>query len=1726
MQQRFPQKWQSEHDYPLVKQPTTFIQKTFYQYLGPATLCLIGLLCFQTVHAAACNPSLQSCGSTSTPTPGRGTSTGGGQTCTPSPGGSTCGGSGVASQGNSSGTDQGAGNPINIINGNKYQREADMPALPGVLGLEVVRHYNSQYSLPNVPSGILGRGWKLSYETALYNTAVGLQIVQADGTRLIFQKSATDRTRCTSPDPAHGVVTILDTPQGKEYIWRWPGNGKDAGRALWFNTEGKLVQIAAPTGEAVNLLYAPGGRLLQVRDPQSRVLNLTYLDTKTAQANKAGAQKFRGVQSIDSPVGRFTYHYGNPLPEGSAKAPTLTVANLTQVSLPTWHDPSQRSTHAFSNIGPSRSSIARIYHYEDPKFPTLLTGISVQGSGSDGVSMHQRISTYGYDSWGKAVLSQKAEGIEKVSLDTSTPKQTILTNSLGQTTTYQHADIAGQWRLLASRGAGCAQCGPANMRYGYDSLGRLTEQTTLNAQGQAVYTLRTTLDVQGRPQKLERITYVGTGTGKDIGRPGPAKWQVRYEYPSDHAREPSLVAWPSVQSGKEHQIKTQYNAVGQPTEVSETGYEPVEGKPLERTTRYRYETISLRSVLVAIDGPLPNGPHNSAQDSDITQLVWDKGANFVIAVTQPGGRTHSVSHERGTGLLSEVKNANGFDTQFVYDTQTRLITTRSNGPGWPQPRTQSYRYDALGYATEMGTGEDSDTVKTFKAQARQGFDAAGRLLWHADALGMLIHNRYDSESHLTQTGRYTNAVAQETRFANDAPKQPVKLTQPVQHFADDFGRLVLSLSADHGRSRRSYDQADRLISMSDAMGHVAVYQYTLRGRIASQKVTHAQTGKIQTTQWRYNPQGQLLEISHSTQTERYEYDARGLQTARIVTLKTGQDQTASEHTAITRYSHDDQGQLATSTLPDGTQLQYLRNGQGQVVQVTRNPIRTPWLRWLGHEQTIVKDLARDLVGLKRYTSGNGIQAQYQRSPQGVLARIVYQQHTTTGAPPSQPGALGLPADPLALLEHRYLWDIRGKLLYTQSAVPAATSTVANTDASKVTQTVVRRSSYAYDQQARLVATSTGLVAEPGHQNNNRYAYDGAGRRVLSQQDFSDPNELKAGTQAHAYQAGSHRLMSTDTSYSDNGQPLRMAGRQFEWDALGRLSRVTASGDNAATSTDYTYDHRGLRTAKHVGTRGGTGGQHTTYYVYDAQRQPLAELNAHGRITRQYFYLADLPLALIDSPEGQALSTADESLLEQTLTAMQDVGTAVQSWFNAEAGMGQLVWLHTNHLGAPEAATNAQGQLVWQARYEAFGAAHVNEGQTTQAQQGASQNAQPFGLNLRLPGQYFDVETGLHYNRQRYYDPQAGQYLTPDPLGNPDGPNPYAYVRYNPLGNVDPDGLVLFAFDGTNSSNPPAEHSTYSNVYKFYLAYDVSDVNSGNGDKAWYMNGVGRDDNDSQIETNLTDALDGNTGHARVQYMLGQLDSYINHLTFSKDTMVNIDMVGFSRGAAEARDFSNRVAQQLLDKTWGAKTACVQMRYLGLWDTVAQFGPNGADNGSWQLVVPPEVKNVYQAVAMNENRYLFPGEAVGRGVQRGFVGAHADIGGGYGTGDLSDVALNWMVEQAKASGVAMRKWGDNGTEKEWGIVTNPVVHGKGVDLLNSDFCLRANNERWADNCTLRKDSNPGGLTTQQIADLKLITYDDTLGKDADGSTPIDGTVNMEAYVKWLKKNYQLTIITAP
>ena len=123
---------------------------------------------------------------------------------------------------------------------------------------------------------------------------------------------------------------------------------------------------------------------------------------------------------------------------------------------------------------------------------------------------------------------------------------------------------------------------------------------------------------------------------------------------------------------------------------------------------------------------------------------------------------------------------------------------------------------------------------------------------------------------------------------------------------------------------------------------------------------------------------------------------------------------------------------------------------------------------------------------------------------------------------------------------------------------------------------------------------------------------------------------------------------------------------------------------------------------------------------------------------------------------------------------------------------RVYYFHNDHLGTPQAMSDAAGRKVWEAEYEPFGKATVNEDPDGDGK---------FVINnLRFPGQYYDAETGLHYNYHRDYQPETGRYLQPDPIGLMGGLNPYRYVRNNPINAMDPMGLydrdVHYVFNAT------------------------------------------------------------------------------------------------------------------------------------------------------------------------------------------------------------------------------------------------------------------------------------------------------------------------------------------
>jgi len=134
------------------------------------------------------------------------------------------------------------------------------------------------------------------------------------------------------------------------------------------------------------------------------------------------------------------------------------------------------------------------------------------------------------------------------------------------------------------------------------------------------------------------------------------------------------------------------------------------------------------------------------------------------------------------------------------------------------------------------------------------------------------------------------------------------------------------------------------------------------------------------------------------------------------------------------------------------------------------------------------------------------------------------------------------------------------------------------------------------------------------------------------------------------------------------------------------------------------------------------------------------------------------------------------------------GSAVQEtvWLGnipvATVRGGKVYYIHADHLGTPRVITDPDTRtVVWRWDSDPFGRAEADED--------PDGDGQPFGFNLRFPGQYFDAETGLHYNYFRDYDPSAGRYIESDPIGLEGGLNAYVYVSSRPNIRLDFFGLA-------------------------------------------------------------------------------------------------------------------------------------------------------------------------------------------------------------------------------------------------------------------------------------------------------------------------------------------------
>ncbi|UYM15948.1 RHS repeat domain-containing protein [Endozoicomonas euniceicola] len=315
-----------------------------------------------------------------------------------------------------------------------------------------------------------------------------------------------------------------------------------------------------------------------------------------------------------------------------------------------------------------------------------------------------------------------------------------------------------------------------------------------------------------------------------------------------------------------------------------------------------------------------------------------------------------------------------------------------------------------------------------------------------------------------------------------------------------------------------------------------------------------------------------------------------------------------------------------------------------------------------------------------------------------------------------------------------------------------------------------------------------LTLEQQADNAIRYSYDDVGNRLLKTIHSSDANE----TTKYQYSSAANQLVAINQqplSYDANGNLLedRYGRRRFEYDVTNRITAYYKDGGLKAT---YIYNAMGQRIGQtKFASRNGEDQFRVIDFAYLPEGWLLSENsrknNSDKGDTRDYIWLGSIPLAQLHTRYNRKGEVKSQS----------------------------LYYLHADHLNTTRLATDSEHRVVWRWDSDAFG--------SEKAQQDPDGDGNKVAIPLRFPGQYYDRESGLHYNHYRDYDPSTGRYIQSDPIGLRGGLNTYAYVGGNPLKYIDPLGLFLVcrrpleAFPGYMSSGATGTNLGIFHEHGFY-----------------------------------------------------------------------------------------------------------------------------------------------------------------------------------------------------------------------------------------------------------------------------------------------------------------------
>ncbi|WP_354675719.1 RHS repeat-associated core domain-containing protein [Pseudomonas syringae USA007] len=758
---------------------------------------------------------------------------------------------------------------------------------------------------------------------------------------------------------------------------------------------------------------------------------------------------------------------------------------------------------------------------------------------------------------------------------------------------------------------------------------------------------------------------------------------------------------------------------------------------------------------------LPDGNQLGFEYDDLSRLT---------AETDPLGRTTRFKHHYKTTLVKQVTYPDGSTWQARYDDRGNLIT----------------EIDALGNKTEYYNGEDglphTITDATLKskylwwnslAQVERFQDCSGKNTYYryderhqliavTDALNntttlerkpggevLRIDHPDGSRERFTynahgQVLTHTNGKDQTTHLARNARGLPVRRQDPkglmVAYQYDKAQRLVALTNENDATYTFAYDHSDRLIEEKRIDQLTRRFSYNLGGHLTQVEETgYSEKGERpqRSTYFERDSIGRLLARLNDDARQDFAYD----DSDRLLSIQrkpTDSGRKLGVTAEKLEFAYDILGRLTKEASPQGA-LAYDYDTLGNLTTLTLPTGQhlnhlyygSGHLHQLNLDGQLISDMERDDLHREIYRTQGKLTSCFGYD---AVGRKAWQYATTL--PAEKLSQIQNPLiKPERYVEHvynaihrRYEYDLAGELSRTLDKLRGETR-------------------YEYEANGQLLARNNGLIVD-----GEEFRYDAAANRLnfnTSRFDHVKDNRLKEWRN-HEYK------------YDAWGNLIeKIVGivrwQTFTYDSENRLVKTeTMANSQVETTSSYQYDSLGRRVAKQSNIKGQTDQKRFLWQGLRMLREESPEQSS------LYLYEPGsyAPLARVDQKEGETENT--------------------------------VYYYHTDQIGTPLEMTDAEGHIVWQAKYAPWGL--IKQLVVNEVEQ-----------NLRFQGQYFDVETGLHYNTFRYYDPEIGRFITQDPIGLAGGLNLYLYAP-NPYRWVDALGWACELFRGVSAKHPEIENA--------------------------------------------------------------------------------------------------------------------------------------------------------------------------------------------------------------------------------------------------------------------------------------------------------------------------------